>query len=44
LSIHKIIARPSSGVTRGFTIIELKKAEERKPEPGSAGSAGPAKE
>jgi hypothetical protein len=41
LSIHKIIARPSSGVTRSFTLIELKKAEDRKPEPSSA---GPAKE
>jgi hypothetical protein len=44
LSIHKIIARPSSGVTRGFTIIELKKAEEPKPESSTAESAGPAKE
>ncbi|MDX6393941.1 MAG: hypothetical protein QOJ73_5004 [Streptosporangiaceae bacterium] len=44
LSIHKIIARPSSGVTRSFTIIELKNAEERKPEPGTAESAAPAKE
>jgi hypothetical protein len=38
-SIHKIIARPSFGVTRGFTIIELKKAEERKPECSTAESA-----
>jgi hypothetical protein len=44
LSIHKIIAHPSSGATRSFTLVELKKAEDRKPEPGSAESAGPAKE
>jgi hypothetical protein len=31
-------------VTRGFTIIELKKAEERKPECSTPESAGPAKE
>jgi hypothetical protein len=44
LSIHKIIARPSSGVTRSFTLVELKKAEDRKPESAAAESADPAKE
>jgi hypothetical protein len=36
LSIHKIIARPSSGVTRSFTIVEVKKAQEPKPASGPA--------
>jgi hypothetical protein len=44
LSIHKIIARPSSGVTRGFTIVDAGKAQVRKPESAAAESAAPAQD
>jgi hypothetical protein len=44
LSIHKIIARPSSGVTRSFTIVDPGKTQVRKPESATAGSVGAAQE